>query len=200
MELAIFVIALFAVLANVAPEFHLDALLIALSAGMFVRNVVPPAGKELEAACDKSLLPILVLFFTSAGASLHLHDLATMWPFALAICVLRVGLTRAGGRIGARLSESLRGPREYAWYGLISQAGVTLGLAVIVAREFPGPGEKLQALALAIIAIHELAGPVLFKHALGKAGEIGAADRTPAPEPEVAIATSDTDPAIPKPI
>ncbi len=196
LELSIVLVALFAVLAQVCPVFHLDSLLVALAAGMFVRNVMPPAGKELEEACEKSLLPVLVLFFTSAGASLHLHDLATLWPFALAIALARVGLTRTGVRLGARWTESLRGPREYTWYGLISQAGVTLGLASIVAREFPGPGEKLAALALAIIAIHELAGPVLFKYALGKTGETGAADRPAAAQSTVA----DTDPAPTEPL
>ena len=60
--------------------------------------------------------------------------------------------------------------------GLVSQAGVTLGLTILVAREFPTWGLQVQSLMVALIAIHELIGPVLFRAALGRAGEIGKMD------------------------
>jgi hypothetical protein len=60
--------------------------------------------------------------------------------------------------------------------GLVSQAGVTLGLTLIVAGEFPDWGAPVQTLMVALIAIHQLVGPVLFRAALGRAGEIGKMD------------------------
>ena len=62
------------------------------------------------------------------------------------------------------------------WMGLVSQAGVTLGLTILIASEFPGWGLQVQTLMVALIAIHELVGPILFRSALGKAGEIGRMD------------------------
>ena len=62
------------------------------------------------------------------------------------------------------------------WMGLVSQAGVTLGLTILVASEFPTWGARLQALMVALIAMHELIGPVLFRAALARAGEIGQMD------------------------
>jgi hypothetical protein len=59
------------------------------------------------------------------------------------------------------------------WTGLISQAGVTLGLTVIVASEFAGWGVRIQTLMVALIAIHEVVGPILFRAALARAGEVG---------------------------
>jgi hypothetical protein len=55
--------------------------------------------------------------------------------------------------------------------GLISQAGVAIGLATIVADVYPGRGEQMRTLFLAIIAINESIGPVLFRQALVRSGE-----------------------------
>jgi hypothetical protein len=60
--------------------------------------------------------------------------------------------------------------------GLVSQAGVPLGLTTIVASEFPGWGTSVQTLLVAMIALHELVGPMLFRTALAQAGEIGRLD------------------------
>ena len=56
---------------------------------------------------------------------------------------------------------------------MISLAGVTLGLTMIVAAEYPTWGSTMQTLMVALIAIHQLIGPVLFRAALARAGEIG---------------------------
>lgn len=61
---------------------------------------------------------------------------------------------------------------RYAWTGFISQAGVALGLAVLIRRTFPDWGGPLQTLVISMIAIHELIGPVLFRWGLDRAGEI----------------------------
>jgi hypothetical protein len=57
--------------------------------------------------------------------------------------------------------------------GLVSQAGVTLGLTLLIAGEFPDWGAPLQTLMVSLIAIHQLIGPVLFRAALARTGEIG---------------------------
>jgi hypothetical protein len=60
--------------------------------------------------------------------------------------------------------------------GLVSQAGVTLGLATIVATEFPAWGTAVQTLIVALTGLHVLAGPILFRAALARAGEVGRLD------------------------
>jgi hypothetical protein len=62
------------------------------------------------------------------------------------------------------------------WMGLVSQAGVTLGLASLVALEFPTWGVQVQTLVVAMTGLHVLAGPILFRAALARAGEIGQLD------------------------
>ena len=50
--------------------------------------------------------------------------------------------------------------------GLISQAGVTVGLASLLARTFPGPGGEMEALILTLVTLHELVGPLLSRRGL----------------------------------
>lgn len=56
--------------------------------------------------------------------------------------------------------------RSVAWRGLISQGGVTLGLALVIQSSFPGVGGGVVALAMAVIIGNILIGPVLLKRAL----------------------------------
>ena len=59
---------------------------------------------------------------------------------------------------------------EYVWTGLISQAGITLGLASVLATEFPTWGSRVQTLLIALIAIDELIGPRALPHRPGARG------------------------------
>jgi hypothetical protein len=61
---------------------------------------------------------------------------------------------------------------SWAWLGLISQAGVALGLATIVAERLPGIGAAIQLITVGVIAVNETVGPVLFRMALSRAGEL----------------------------
>ena len=52
-----------------------------------------------------------------------------------------------------------------------------LALAAIVTRTFPAWGGELQVLIVAMIAMHEMIGPIVFQWSLRRAGEVGAAAR-----------------------
>jgi hypothetical protein len=84
-------------------------------------------------------------------------------------------LVWAGTATGTRLARVEPEVRRYAWYGFLSQAGVTLALATLVARAFPTWGAEIQVIIVAMIALHELIGPIGFQYALRRAGEAGAA-------------------------
>jgi hypothetical protein len=60
--------------------------------------------------------------------------------------------------------------------GLISQAGVTLGLATIAAAAFPDWGPPVRTLVVALTGLNVLVGPILLKDALRRTGEIGQAE------------------------
>jgi len=175
-ELTVVLLAFCAAIATAGRSWHMEPLLAALAAGIVVENVAPPRGDRLREAIERGALPVLIVFFAAAGASLQIDALAVIGIVAVAVSAFRMlllrGATHAAG-IYAGVPEPLR---NRVWMGLVSQAGVTLGLTLIVASEFPTWGSQLQTLAVALIAIHELIGPVLFRSALARAGEVGRMD------------------------
>lgn len=181
-EITIALLALCAVLAGVGPLFHFEPLLAALAAGLVVENIAPPAGDSLRDAVERGALPVLVVFFAAAGTSLQLDALADLGLIAAGIALLRLAAIRGSSYLAARASGLQDDSGRQVWMGLVSQAGVTLGLTILVAREFPDWGARVQLLMVALIAMHELVGPVLFRAALAKAGEIGQMDRDLAEE------------------
>lgn len=174
-ELAIVLVACCVVLSEVGAWMRFEPVLAALVAGLIVENVAPPRGDALRRAVERSALPILIVFFAAAGASLQLDALRTVGFVAGALALARLLLIRIGTSAGARVA-GIEG--SLVWRGLVSQAGLTLGLTVIVASEYPTWGAPLQTIMVAMIALHELVGPVLFRSALARAGEIGRADLT----------------------
>jgi Kef-type K+ transport system membrane component KefB len=175
-ELTVVLIALCVLLTIGGAVWHMESLLAALAAGLVVENVAGAGGDLLKDAVERGSLPVLVVFFAAAGTSLHLDALASVGIAALVVATFRLVLVRTGTWVGSRVSAVDPELGRMAWMGLISQAGVTLGLTIIVATEFPGWGTGVQVLLVAMIALHELVGPVLFKAALGRAGEIGRMD------------------------
>ena len=94
------------------------------------------------------------------------------------------GWTWITGRLASRLAEDPPALRRWGWSGLVSQAGLALGIAARIQGEFPSFGATFAAMAVATVALNELVGPVLFKTALDRTGEsAGQAEEDEAPEP-----------------
>lgn len=175
-ELAVTLLAVCGLIAGVGAQLHIEPLLAALAAGLVVENIAPPRGDMLKEAVERSALPVLVVFFAAAGASLQLNAVAAIGGVALIVAAVRLALIWGGMKIGAGYAGIQKPLGDLVWMGTISQAGVTLGLTLIVAAEYPTWGTTVQTLTLALIALHQLVGPVLFRAALARAGEIGALD------------------------
>jgi Kef-type K+ transport system membrane component KefB len=172
-ELPVVLLAVCALITGLGAQLHLEPLLAALAAGLVVENISTSSGEMLKEATERGALPVLVVFFAAAGASLQLDALATIGTVALVVAALRMVLLRAATRMGATYARVEDPVGGLVWMGLVSQAGVTLGLTLIVAGEYPAWGGPIQTLLVALIAIHQLIGPVLFRAALARAGEIG---------------------------
>lgn len=175
-EVTVVLLALSAVLSELAGLWHFEPLLAALAAGLVVENIAPPEGDALRQAVERGALPVLVLFFAAAGANLQLDALTAVGTLAVGIAVVRAVLIRGSSALGAGAAGLDSEAARLAWMGLISQAGVTLGLAVIIAGEFPGWGTRFSALIVALNAMHAVVGPIVFRAALVRAGEVGRMD------------------------
>jgi trehalose-6-phosphate synthase len=171
-EVALVLLAVCAVLSQVGTTQQLQPLLAALAAGIVIENLAVAQGDSLRAAVRRGAPPVLVVFFVAVGASLRLDAVAAIGLSALVLSAVRLGFIRMGVWAGVTLSGLSGSIDRYAWTGLVSQAGITLGLASVVAAEFPGWGNQVQLLLVASVAIHELFGPILFRRGLAKAGDL----------------------------
>ncbi len=160
--------------AEIAKVTHVEVLLTLLTAGFVAENVsAREHGEALRHALEKSAAPIFVVFFALAGASIHVQDVADLWPIVVPIAAIRALSIFTGMKVGAKWSKAPELEAKYAWMGLVSQAGVAIGLASVVAAAYPDRGVQIQTIMLAVIALNETIGPILFRIALGKAGEVG---------------------------
>ncbi|WDN87531.1 hypothetical protein BuS5_00499 [Desulfosarcina sp. BuS5] len=152
--------------------FHLEPLLICMSAGFTVQNF-SREGNLFLGSLDRVSLPIYLLFFTLAGAALDIEALRMCWPLALCIAFVRVlGIFTATWLAGSLNKDPVKHKRN-AWMAYITQAGVAIGLAQLAARQSREIGVYLSTIVLAVITINQVIGPITFKIALRLTGEAG---------------------------
>jgi Kef-type K+ transport system membrane component KefB len=166
---------------------HVDPLLTFLTTGFVVQNL-SNQGPKLLHAVEQMGSVVFVLFFATAGAELDVPLLKQLWPIALALCGGRTFFTYIASQISSKLAHDPPVVRKWGWSSLVSQAGLALGLGVVVKNSFPTVGDGFGSLVIAAVAVNEMIGPVLFKFALDKTGETSRAEPAarpslPPPEP-----------------
>ncbi len=174
-QLLLVLVAIGLVLTQVIDYLRLDWLLIFITAGFAVRNL-SSHGDDFLHAIEGAGEVIYVIFFAITGAHLDLPLLAQLWPVALLLAGARGVATWGAGAVSARLAGDPPALRRWGFAGLISQAGLALGIASRVAGQFPTFGAGFAALAVAVVAMNEVAGPILFKLAIERAGEARAGE------------------------
>jgi len=162
----------------------MDAVLVGLAAGCALRNLAPEHSERVRAELKRCAIPVYVVFFALAGSNLRFDALDDMWPWALLLAGLRVtglwgGLRWAGAGGGGGGGGGGAGRQavsadwvNYGWLGLVSQGGLAVTLAAVLRRAFPEWNVTLEALLVAMIGVHTLAGPICFHWVLRRAGEV----------------------------
>ena len=159
-------------------KVSISSLLACMMIGAIFINMREDAGRTLE-RIDGMTPPLYMLFFVISGASLDITIFASKGAFTLIIIasiyvVFRCIGKWAGAYFGSKAMQSDPTVQKYLGYTLFPQAGVAIGLATTANQAFPDA--ELASLVLAVILtatiIYELAGPVITKIALKRAGEI----------------------------
>lgn len=170
-ELPFVVLAIAFLSGALVEEVRLSGLLVCMVAGFYVENF-SKQGQALIDAVERHSLPLYVLFFTIAGASLDFVTLRQTWPLALMLVASRLLFTFVATFVGARWAGAPRSVQLHAWSGFVGQAGVTLGFAAMIAQRLPGIGSLLSTIVVAAVAVNQLIGPIVFRFGLLWAGEI----------------------------
>jgi Kef-type K+ transport system membrane component KefB len=172
---AMFLFLTTVVVAEIGRRLQFDPLLVALSAGVLVRNATK-VGDALHHEMQPAFLPVSIVFFAVAGANLHLDVLALVGLPAVLFVLVRAAGLLAGSRLGARAAGAPAVVQRWAGLGLLPQAGLALALSMMFTSTFPEFGAEAGALTLGVVALNELLAPALYRLALVRAREVGRAE------------------------
>ena len=132
-----------------------------------------PFSPEIMDRLDRWTAPLFILFFVISGSELDLTVFSDLT--IVLIGVVYILFRSAGKYLGARWSSDMTkcdtNVRKYLGLTLLPQAGVALGMANSVGV-LGADGAIIKNIVLFGVLIYELAGPVITKTALEKAGEI----------------------------
>lgn len=179
-QVLVLVVAIGFALSEGLRYLRFEPMLTFLTAGFVVQNLSNQGDKLLHIT-EQTGSVVFIVFFATAGAHLDLPLLGRMWPIALSLCAGRFAATFVAHHVGTRIARDEPFLRRWGWASLISQAGLTLGLSAVLARAFPAVGEGLRSLVIATVAINEVVGPIFFKLALERGGEVRRGEENDAP-------------------
>ncbi|MEL6344030.1 MAG: cation:proton antiporter, partial [Myxococcota bacterium] len=175
-ELLLFLVGTIYTMSFVADRLEAESALMFIVAGFVAKNY-SQYGDELISEVERLSMPVFVVFFTLAGAGLHLDLLVDMAAFGIALALVRGLALYVGCRIGAIVGGADEMSKKYVWLTYISQAGLAITLANDMLDTYDKAlGEAMFSLILAGVVIHELIGPAALQYALGAAGEIPSGD------------------------
>jgi Kef-type K+ transport system membrane component KefB len=167
---------------GLSQAFGFSLILTTMILGMVVVNICPEHGRHIRYTIEQAGPVIYVLFFTLVGARFQLSLLPSMGLLGLAYILLRSSGKFFGAWLGGTLGKAEPAVRNNLGLGLLSQAGVAIGLALASASRFSGYGQEGQALGALIINVItattfvvQIVGPICVKLAISRAGEIGRA-------------------------
>jgi Kef-type K+ transport system membrane component KefB len=152
--------------------------------GVTVVNRLPEHGHNIRYTIEQAGPVIYVLFFALVGARFQISLLPTMGLLGVAYVVLRSTGKYLGAWTGGVLGGADPVVSKNLGLGLLSQAGVAIGLALSCQERFAECGPDGEALGFTIISVItattfvvQIFGPIGVKIAITRAGEVGRAGR-----------------------
>ena len=153
----------------------LSPLLTGLFFGIYLGNASKEAMRQTRSLEPLELL-LFTCFFTMAGASLHLEDLADVGFVCAAYIIARIVGKWVGASIGGVMSRTSRRIWPNLGLGLMPQAGVSIGLVVFLRGNpnvDPEISNMISTVILSAVAVNEIIGPFFTRMALKRAMETG---------------------------
>ncbi len=153
--------------AGVALVLNLSAILSSLAMSAAVINISPESFKFFNSVRTVDS-PLYLLFFVLAGAKLELTMISTLGLVGAVYIISRMAGKIAGvyaGGLFVRVPSNIKANLGIA---LAPQAGVNMGLAIVMASACPdeATGRVILSIIVGTTIIFELFGPLLTRHAL----------------------------------
>ncbi len=164
---------------GLAGQLELSFILVNMLVGFMLANQETVA-RQIRTPLGQILPLIYILFFTLAGAHLRLNSLPALGSLGLTYILARSFGKIAGAYLGGFAGSIDKTIRRLIGPGILAQAGVAIGFALIVNTQFSQLGlpeaAKIGQVLLATITassiFFEIIGPLLTRHVLRRAGEV----------------------------
>jgi len=152
-------------------KLKIEPLLIAMFAGFTVTNFTRYRQAFEDLLHDISPY-VYVAFFALTGVALKLDVLFSTIGIAMILFMVRMLAIIIGTYAGGTFAKEDVKFKRWAGLGLVTQAGIALGLARETAVEFPDTlGGEFATLIIAVVVLNEIFGPLFLKFALRQVGE-----------------------------
>ncbi len=160
--------------------FNFSGILSNMAFGFVLTNYAPHNSGRIFRGIKDVTPSIYILFFVLAGTRLDIKLLPSIGLLGGAYLVFRIIGKVSGASLGATIGKAPEVVRKYIGYGLLSQVGIAIGLAIVIFHQLSGFGKIGYQMANIVINIllvttifTETLGPSMLKYAFGKADEIG---------------------------
>ncbi|UCB47434.1 MAG: cation:proton antiporter [Spirochaetota bacterium] len=179
-DIFILIFASVLITTGVSIRLHLSLILTNMIYGIILVNTQQHAVLQKIREELSDVLPLLfILFFILAGSNLQVLSLPSLGLVGIVYIISRTSGLMGGAWLGALIGKADKNIRQYLGMGILSQAGVAVGLALIVKHEFSELGSYGAQIGSTLITsitatciFFEIIGPILTKIALKKSGEI----------------------------
>lgn len=177
-ELLVVVLSALFVCSGVARLWGLSMILSCMAVGVTLINL----SERNRVAFDilgRISNPFIIILFIIVGAHLDIKVLKGLGIIGAIYILMRIIGKVSGAWLGATISKARNVVKKYLGFGLLSQAGVAIGLAIETSHRFSAmgrEGREIGAMVMSVVAatifIFELIGPLFVKYAIFKAKEV----------------------------
>ncbi len=163
------------VASGLADVLGLPPLLCCMFLGVALANITPDReelGHRVFANFENA---ILTVFFTLAGMELDFGYAATAGLLAAVVFAARFLGKVTAANLAMRLTHGTRSLRRYLGPALIPQAGLAIGLIIVLQEDpaFTSIAGLFLAVGLTVVTLNEIVGPILTRYALARSGDLG---------------------------
>ena len=170
-ELLLMTIAMILASTGAAKALTMSPLLTNIVMGTVLVNLTQNANRVFF-SLNNFTPPVYLLFFTLAGASVNLRTLQGVGLIGLGYILARAAGKLLGAWTGSKVVGAEPTVQKYLGVALLPQGGLSVALAVLAYHHLPAVGMAVIAIMVCGALLYEVAGPIMAKTAIQRAGEI----------------------------
>ncbi|KPJ87208.1 MAG: hypothetical protein AMS17_09160 [Spirochaetes bacterium DG_61] len=179
-DLFILIFAFVLMATGISMRLHISIILTNMMLGIAAVNMQPQIViQKVRSVLIETMPLIFVLFFILAGASLKIGAIPALGMLGVVYILGRSAGLIGGAWLGATLGRVEKKIRRYLGMGILCQAGVAIGLALVVKSEFSqlsangvDVGTSVLTSVTATSIFFNIIGPIFARIGLLKGGEI----------------------------